>query len=177
MGLLLNSSRGLLFLNVKINKRVNLNGNLYDYPLLSEGGKTVDIAQKKTLYIFATTVYKTNNNNLKANSRTNNNPKTGLSKVEECSSMLVGFVMYRVDGVSFPLYDSVETVVFIGFVFHNSDGTVRFMKGIFSNYFVSNTFLLLFVDVMMFRVVYSVLVFIMRYSLHKPKTSKVSMGN
>lgn len=86
--------------------------------------------------------------------------------------MLVGFVMYRVDGVSFPFNDGVETVMLIRFVFHNSDGTVRFVKRIFSNYFVSNTFFLLLVDVMMFRVVYSVLVLVMRYSLHKIERQK-----
>lgn len=80
---------------------------------------------------------------------------------------MVGLVFLRVDGVPFTFHHSIEAVVLVRFVFHHSDGTVRVVDGVLSLHFVSNTFFLLFVDVVMFGVVNGVFELVMGFGLQR----------
>lgn len=73
--------------------------------------------------------------------------------------------MLWMHSMTFPLYYSVETIVFISFVFDNSNGTIGFMERVLSLDFVPITFLFLFVDIVMFGIVDSIFVFIVGVGL------------
>lgn len=80
---------------------------------------------------------------------------------------MVGLVFLRVDGVSFTFHHSIKTIFLVCFVFHHPDGTVRVMDSVLSLHFVSNTFFLLFVYVVMFRVVNGILELVMGFGLQQ----------
>lgn len=81
----------------------------------------------------------------------------------------------RMFGVALSLHMGVKSVLVVGLVFHNANGTVRFMKGVLAFHFVSITFFVLLVDVVMMRIVHFVLVLIVRerlYTIFSGKTHK-----
>ena len=69
--------------------------------------------------------------------------------------------------MSFSVDDRVESIFVIGFVFDGSDGTIGLVEGVLSFYFVSVTFFVLLVDVVVVRIVYGIFVFVVRFSLEK----------